>query len=178
MRAEQTSVVAQRQAPLRVRFPEHPSEALTVKHTRTRGAGADPFHGRVEAVGFDGIGWDFGIDAKVGGYDDLPNPGHLLCCALTACLDSTIRMLADVLGIELLHLHVDVVGQVDVRGCLALEEGVRSGFERIECRVDLETDPAVDPRRKELLMARAQQLCVTLDTIRHGVPVEVSLTRA
>jgi len=169
------SIVASRQAPLRARFKQRPTEAITVKRVRTvADDSSDPLHGRVLPVDHNGIEWDFGLDAKVGGYDDLPNPGHLLCAALGACLDSTIRMIADRLDIDLLRLQVDVVGHVDVRGCLAIEDSVRPGFEHISCTVDLEAGPAADPRRVQLLLSQAEHLCVTLDTLRHGVPVDVS----
>ena len=177
MTRHRDSIVAARQAPLRARFKRRPTEAMTVKRVRTvADASADPLHGRVLAVDHDGIEWAFGLDAKVGGYDDLPNPGHLLCAALGACLDSTLRMIADRLDVDLRRLQVDVVGDVDVRGCLAMEDTVRPGFDHIVCTVDLEADPATDPRRMQLLLAQAERLCVTLDTLRHGVPVDVSYT--
>lgn len=172
------SALASRQALLRARYDRNPPEATTVKRVRTvADRTTDPLHGTVRSPEFPGQEWDFGIDQKVGGEDDLPNPGHLLCGALAACLDSTIRMLADVLGVGLLRLQVDVVGFVDVRGCLAIDDSVRAGFERITCEIDLETDPSADPRRKKALMERAERLCVTLDTLRHGVPIAISFER-
>ncbi len=171
------SVVAQRQAPLQTRFADHPDEAVTVKRVRTDRSWADPLHGSVHPIGFPGSSWDFGIDSKVGGYDDLPNPGHLLCAALAACLDSTIRMLADRVGIELEGMRVDVAGTVDVRGCLAVDRSIRSGFGEISCTVELAADSCVDPRRMSALVEQAERLCVTLDTLREGVPVAISIQR-
>jgi uncharacterized OsmC-like protein len=170
-----SSVVATRQAPLRKRYAEDEGEAITVKRVRTvAGPGADPMHGRVASVGdFGEISWDFGTDSKVGGYDDLPNSGHLLCAALAACLDNTTRMIADLLGIEIDHLEIEVIGDVDVRGCLAIDDSVRPGFRRISCRVHLDPHPGSDPRKVEILIRHAEKLCVTLDTLRNGVPVDV-----
>lgn len=170
---KEESIVVARQAPLRRRYRAEPGEAITVKRVRSAG-GPSPLHGTVTPVGFEDCAWPFGIDAKVGGFDDLPNPGHLLCAALTACLDSTVRMLADALGVTLLHLRVDTSGHVDVRGCLAMTDAVRAGFERIQCAVELEIDPASDPRKAALLAQQAERLCVTLDTLREGVPVDVT----
>jgi uncharacterized OsmC-like protein len=170
------SVVATRQAPLRDRYREHSQEAITEKHVRaTVGEEGDPLHGCVESIGYEGSRHSFGIDEKIGGYGDLPNPGHLLCAALAACFDSTLRMLADRLGLDLKHCQVDVVGHVDVRGCLALSDAVRPGFTDISCTVALEMDPSVDPRRASFLVEHAEKLCVTLDTLRNGVDVRVSL---
>ena len=43
-----------------------------------------------------------------GGLGDLPVPGDILCAALASCTDSTIRVVANMFGIELLELAVDV----------------------------------------------------------------------
>jgi uncharacterized OsmC-like protein len=47
-----------------------------------------------------GASFEYGIDEKVGGLSDRPNPGDLLCAALAACEDGTIRMVAGLLGVE------------------------------------------------------------------------------
>jgi hypothetical protein len=82
--------------------------------------------------------------------------------------------MADLLRIHLIRLQVDVVGEVDVRGCLALDDTVRPGFVQISCSVEVETAADTDPRRTQAMLAQAQRLCVTLDTLRKGVPVDVS----
>lgn len=177
MSTHEESVVGARQRPLRETYREKPGNALTRKRVRARPdlTGTDPLHGTVQPIGYPDIEWAFGIDAKVGGFDDLPNPGHLLCAALAACLDSTIRMLADLLAVELRHLDVEVVGHVDVRGCLGLSKDVRPGFVRMRCAVQLELAPDTDPTRARLLTRQAERLCVTLDTLRKGVEVEMAI---
>jgi uncharacterized OsmC-like protein len=126
----------------------------------------------VEVIGdYPPTRWDFGQDAKVGGYDDLPNTGHLLCVALAACQDNVIRMIADHLGVSISHLDVQVTGQVD---CLDIDDQVRVGFSSMDVQVTLETAPGTDDRLVGLLQAMAERLCVNLDTLRHGVPVSVS----
>lgn len=169
------SLVAQRQRPLRQAFRKDPTQALSYKevHTHYRGDG-DALHGRVRPAGFPEVSWDFGIDGQVGGYADLPNPGHLLCGALAACLDSTVRMIADHMGVPIERLDVEVKGDVDVRGCLAMTRSVRPGFRYLNCHLDLELDPAADPQLGAKLVQQAEALCVTLDTIRHGTPINVS----
>lgn len=171
-----TSVVAERQRPLRARYAEDPREAITTKRVRSvHSAARDPFHGAVEAIGgYRPTRWAFGQDAKVGGYDDLPNSGHLLCAALAACQDSVIRMIADHLGIGISHLEVEVTGQVDCRGCLNIDNQVRTGFFAMDVQVTLQTAPGTDDGLVRLLQDMAERLCVNLDTLRHGVPVSVS----
>jgi len=48
--------------------------------------------------------------------------------ALAACMDSTTRMLAEQLGVAIDHLEVEAIGDVDVRGCLAVDPSVRPEF--------------------------------------------------
>ena len=171
-----TSVVAERQRPLRARYGQDPGEAITVKRVRSvHSAAHDPFHGAVEVIGdYPPTRWEFGQDAKVGGYDDMPNTGHLLCAALAACQDNVIRMIADHLGIGISHLDVEVTGQVDCRGCLNIDNQVRAGFLGMDVQVTLVVAPGTDGGLVRLLRDMAERLCVNLDTLRHGVPVAVS----
>jgi uncharacterized OsmC-like protein len=177
-RTRTRSAVAQRQAPLRERYRHQPDAAVTVKRVRTLGdAAPDPVHGAVQAVGsYDQNRWSYGTDAKIGGLDDLPNSGHLLCAALAACEDNTIRMVADHLGVLIEHLSVEVAGDVDVRGCLAMRQDVPVGFRSMQMRIDLHVADGTDERLVGLLRQAAEQLCVNLDTLRRGVPVTCSYT--
>jgi uncharacterized OsmC-like protein len=59
------------------------------------GEGVDAIHFVVEVGKGFGVSQRLGVDAAVGGDHDLPNPGDLLCAALAACADSTVRMVAD-----------------------------------------------------------------------------------
>lgn len=168
------SLVARRQDPLRPLYREDPTKALSYKQVRTLYTGAtDAVHGSVAPTGFPEIAWDYGIDDKVGGFDDLPNPGHLLCAALAACMDSTVRMIADRLGARLERLEVEVSGDADVRGCLAMSHSVRPGFRQMQCRLAMQLAPGVDPQVGAMLVQQAEMLCVTLDTLRNGTPIAV-----
>lgn len=169
------SAVSARQAALCRRYAEDPLQAVTLKRVRTAQTTAtDALHGTALAPDFPGSAWHYGIDAKVGGLDDLPNPGHLLCAALAACMDSTVRILAAHLDVPIAHLEVDVSGEVDVRGCLAVDTRVRPGFRGMRCEVRIQTPPDVDEKLVHAILRQARRSCVTLDTLRNGVPVEVS----
>lgn len=168
------SIVARRQKPLRHDYTQNPEQAITRKQVRTvETSTTDALHGIVEAVDHPDVRWAYGIDQKVGGYDDLPNPGHMLCAALAGCVDSTVRMIADHLGVGIEHLDVEVAGEVDVRGCMAIESSVRPGFRELRCEIRLQPTQATDERLVQVLMSQAEKLCVTLDTLRNGVPVDV-----
>jgi uncharacterized OsmC-like protein len=171
------SVVAQRQAPLRAIYAEDPQQALTRKSARTsaaRVAASDPFHGEIEVGRGYGASLRFGLDRHIGGLQDAPNPGDLLCAALAACQDGSIRMIANLLEIELTELEVEVSGELDVRGCLAADPDVRVGFEALECEVRLQAVEGTDPDRLNALIAAAERFCVNLDTLRRGIEVTTS----
>jgi uncharacterized OsmC-like protein len=172
---DKTSIVAERQKPLRRTYCDDPERARTVKWAATStSAQTDALHSVVQVGKGYGVAQRTGIDHAVGGDHDLPNPGDLLCAALAACKDGTVRMIAELLNIPILDLQVEVTGDVDVRGCLAIERSVRVGFQAIACRVDLRVPSEVDPQRLAMLQKLAEQSCVNLDTLRSGVPVELA----
>jgi len=107
-----------------------------------------------------------------GGDHDLPNPADLLCAALAACEDSAVRMVADLLGVRIVDLRVEVSGDVDVRGALAMDRSVKVGFRSMDCRVHLKVQDAEAPRLAAL-RKQAEASCVNLDTLHTGVPVSI-----
>ena len=166
--------LAERQAPLRAAYVDDPEHARTVKWAATvSSAETDALHSVVHIGKGYGVSLRTGIDRAVGGEHDLPNPGDLLCAALAACKDGTIRMIADLLGIPILDLQVEVTGDVDVRGCLAIDRAVNVGFRSMTCRVQLRVPADVDPKRIAMLRKQAEQSCVNLDSLRSGVPVDL-----
>jgi uncharacterized OsmC-like protein len=169
--------VRQRQEPLRERYKTMPEEARITDRARSvAGVRTDPFHGSFAPGSQDyGITWPFGIHRAVGGFHDGPNPGDLLCAALATCLDSTLRMIAERLGVSLTSLEVDVKGEIDVRGTLAVDREVPVGMQSMHCDVNLSTAEGTDPQLVKRLLAAAERCCVNLQTLRHGVPVETSL---
>ena len=172
------SLVRDRQAPLRAAYTDRPEEAITSKSARTsasRVSAADPFHGEVEIGRGYGMSLRFGLDRSVGGLHDAPNPGDILCAALAACQDGTIRMVANLLGVELEDLTVEVTGQLDVRGALAVDPDVRVGFEALDCRVRLRPGAGTEPAAVERLVAAAERFCVNVDTLRSGVVVHLGI---
>lgn len=165
------SLVLTRQAPLRASYAEQPDKAVIYKRVQTQfREGRDALHGTV-VPGAYGVVWPYGIDRAVGGMHDAPNPGEMLCAALAACQDSTIRMIADILGIVLQELAVEVVGKVDVRGSLMVDRTVPVGFESLECNVSLQAARGTPPELVSKLMQQAERSCINLATLRSGVPV-------
>ena len=171
----ESSIVRERQRPLRRLYREQPDRGRIIKHAITRSApGTDALHGAVVAGReYGDQPTRYGIDRAVGGFHDAPNPGELLVAALAACEDSTLRMVADILGVELTHLEVEVTGVVDVRGGMAVDLAAPVGFESMTCTVHLEAAPDTEPTRLTMLVAQAERSCINLATLRKGVPVEV-----
>lgn len=136
----------------------------------------DPLHSEVEiGIGY-GVSAPVGVHRALGGLHDFPNPGDILCSALAACADSTIRQIAGQLNVKLQTLNVSVTGDVDVRGTLCVTQGVPVGFQQMRVSVELEVAPGTSPRTAAKLVAAAEHCCVVLQTLRHGVPVKIELT--
>ena len=114
-----------------------------------------------------------GVHKALGGPHDAPTPGDLLCAALAACQDSSVRMVANLLGVELEFLEVYVVGDVDVRGTMMVDRSVPVGFLEMRCDVQMRAKPGTDPRLLEKLKAAAEQSCVVLQTLRTPLLVEI-----
>jgi uncharacterized OsmC-like protein len=178
--AQETVDVRDRQLPLQQRYKQAPGEAMiTDRAIATGGVDVDPFHGITEPGSQDyGVAWEFGVHRAIGGFHDAPNPGDLLCAALATCLDSTIRMIADRLGVTLERLEVEVTAEVDVRGCLVVKRDVPVGFQSMECHVDIWAEEGTDTELMEQLMEAAEYSCVNLQTLRSGVPVETTVDMA
>jgi uncharacterized OsmC-like protein len=170
------SQVAARQAPLRDAYRLHPERALIIDRGRTTGHdGDDPLHTRAipgEEYAADEVEFGVGTHRGVGGMHDAPNPGELLCATLAACQDSTIRMIANLLGVQITSLVVEVSGQVDLRGTLTVDTSVPVGFRSMRCQTHLGVVDDTDKRTIQLLLTAAERSCVVLDTLRKGVQVE------
>ena len=170
--AENASV-CERQAPLKVQYKEAPETAWITDCAKTIGDNlADPYHGKLIAGEGHNVKWGFGVHQAVGGLHDAPVPGDILCAALAACQESAIRMVANLLGITLTSLDVEVTADVDVRGTMAIEREVPVGFQSMRCQVNLQTAGGTDPKLVKKLVKGAEHCCVVMQTLRSGVPVE------
>ena len=176
MSARRVSLVQQRQHPLREHYRSAPADAWISDGAQTVSAcGGDPFHGVVVPANATDAPVQFGIHRAVGGFHDYPNPGDLLCAALAACFDSTLRMIADHRGIRLESLEVKVTAECDVRGCLRMEGAVPVGFQRMRCGVRLQTKDHVDEDTIKMLLVAAERTCVVMQTLRNGVAFQTQL---
>ena len=164
--------VKQMQAPLRAEYKASPLAAMVTDYSRAKGTNPnDPFHSMVEPMVGCGVEVPVGVHRAVGGPHDAPTPGDLLCAALAACQDSTVRMVANLMGIELEFLEVDVKSDADVRGALAMDMQVPVGFQAIRCDVRLRAKETTNPEDLERLRVTAERCCIVLQTLRNPPPI-------
>lgn len=168
-------IVRDRQAPLRVQYKTAPETARVTDHARTTSTDAsDPFHSIVEPMPGCGNTLPVGVHRAVGGQHDAPTPGDILCAALAACQDSSVRMVANLLGIELESVSVDVKGDVDVRGTMAIDSQVPVGFQSMHCHVQIRAKDGTHPGLLKKLQVAAERCCVVQQTLSTPPPVETT----
>ena len=156
---------------------EAPEEALVTDTASSAAkAGGSPMWGSVQigAPGF-GVVVPVGVHRAVGGRHDLPVPGDILCGALVACVDSTIRIISNNMKIPLESLEVDVRADCDVRGTLMVDPSVAVGFNTMRVNVKAVPGPGVSAKQVVGLVQMAEQCCVVLQTLKNGVDLSFQL---
>src|SRR3989440_11511965 len=164
--------VRELQTPIRQRYRDDPQAALIRLKVRSAQADlSDPLHCAAQALSTPSISWLSGAHPAVGGTGDVPCSGDLLLGALAACQETTIRMVAANMGIELASLEVEIEGDWDARGTLAMGD-YPIGLTAIRCTTRVTVPQDVRGERAERLLRSAEKYCVVLNTLRNGVPVE------
>jgi uncharacterized OsmC-like protein len=165
------------QAPLRAQYRLSPELARVTDHASTGGTDArDSLHSTVTPMPGCGPAVPVGVHRALGGLHDAPTPGDMLCAALAACQDSAVRMVANILGVELESLTVNVTGDVDVRGTMAMDGQVRVGFQSMRCEVTMRAAEGTSPALLRNLQVAAERCCVVLQTLRAPLSVETTYT--
>jgi uncharacterized OsmC-like protein len=166
-----------RQGPIRQRYHDHPDSPVEV--LRVQGGTsdlADPLHCVVSPRSVPDALFRSGAHPAVGGDGDVPCSGDLLLAALAACQETTLRMVAANMGIELEELEVSVEGDWDPRGTLAMGREFPVGITAIRAHTRVVVGGDERGERAERLLRSAERYCVVLSTLREGVPVESSFT--
>lgn len=102
--------------------------------------------------------------------------GDMLLEALVACAGVTLKAVATALDIPLRAATVNAEGDLDFRGTLGVAKDAPVGFAQIRLTFAVDTDA---PREKlDQLLKLTERYCVVYQTIKHGPPTEVTLTRA
>jgi len=74
------------------------------------------------------------------GQNTAPNPQEMLMTALNACIMVGYVAEAAVKGIALEKVEVETAGELDLRGFLGIDPGVRPGYESLRYTVRLKGD--------------------------------------
>jgi hypothetical protein len=83
-------------------------------------------------------------------------------------------MVANLLGVELEFLSVEVTANADVRGTMAIDKQVPVGFQAMRCDVRLRAKQGTSPELLEKLRVAAERCCVVQQTLRKPPPVQTT----
>lgn len=160
---------------LRAQYLANPALAMVTDQASTRSINpSDPFHSLVIPKVGSETAIAVGVHSAVGGPYDAPCPGDLLCAALAACQDSSIRLVASGMGIELTELEVTVHASVDVRGALGIQKDVPVGFQSITSDIHLKAKEGTPPELLEKLRMASERCCVVMQTLQAPPQVQIN----
>jgi uncharacterized OsmC-like protein len=167
--------VRARQAPIRQQYLDAPDAALRVVRVRSAGSDlADPLHCAVSPEATPGVVFRSGAHPAVGGDGDVPCSADLLLAALAACQETTVRMVAANMGIDLEEFEVSVEGDWDPRGTLAMGREFPIGLTAVRAHTRVVVREDERGERAERLLRSAERYCVVLGTLREGVRVDAT----
>jgi hypothetical protein len=83
-------------------------------------------------------------------------------------------MVANVLGVELESLNVEVTRDVDVRGAMAIDNKVSVGVQSLQCNVRLRAKEGTNPKLLRKLREAAEHCCVVQQTLRNPPTVQTT----
>lgn len=157
------------QAPLKQRYRDEPTSALTPLHAS--GAFDDPgitctvdsWAGRVRA----------GLHPATGGDGGDACSGDMLVQAVLACTGVTMRSVATALGIDIRGARLHAKSQFDARGTLGISRDIPVGVGAIEITAELDTD--ADDEALARLAALTERYCVVAQSL--AQPPSLSIQR-
>jgi uncharacterized OsmC-like protein len=166
-----------RQAPIRQHYRDDPDGAVEV--LRVHGGDSDlgdPLHCVVAPESAPDALLRSGAHRAVGGDGDVPCSGELLLAALAACQETTLRMVAANMGIDLEKLEISVKGDWDPRGTLAMGEQFPVGITAVRVHTCVVVRGDERQERAQRLLRSAERYCVVLSTLQAGVSVASTFT--
>ena len=112
---------------------------------------------------------------SLGGSDAGPNPVELILTALGACQEITYRLYADLLGIPMDGIVVEVTGDIDLCGFLDVDNDARPGYSGIAADIVIDS-PASDDDIQRLKDA-VDAHCPVFDIISNATPVTINIRK-
>ena len=106
-----------------------------------------------------------------GGKDEGPSPVELILAALATCQEITYKAFATAVGINIESVSVELKGELDLQGFLALNKDTRPGFQSISGTVDIKSS---SPKAEiDRLIDTVNTHCPVLDILSKGVPIKL-----
>jgi uncharacterized OsmC-like protein len=118
---------------------------------------------------------DAGLHPGTGGDGSHVCSGDMLLQALVACAGVTLRSVATSLDVGVSGA-VRAEGDLDFRGTLGVDKEVPVGFQSIRVIFDLAT--GASDEQVATLIRLTERYCVVYQTLRGGVDMDMSVTRA
>jgi len=162
-------IMAERQAALAKIYNSNPIKAWITDSASVKSTPAkvqDPLHGEVNAAG---LVIPIAVHSAVGGESDGAVPGDILCASLASCMDSTIRLIANRLRIEIFSIEIKVTADVDVRGTLCLDPKVPVAFQKMHLSTHIDLPLATNAKLINALFQSAESCCVVFQTLRSAL---------
>ena len=169
-----TSIVHQRHLVLNEKYRKDSASAWITDFAEVIGINLhDPFRTSVSINDNLQIPFKIGVHKAVGGDHDFPNPGDLLCASLASCFESTIRLISNKLGIELIETKIRANAQVDVRGTLMIDKSVPVEFQSMHIHALIIAKNTND-KLLNILINGAKHSCIIFQTIKKGIPITLN----
>jgi uncharacterized OsmC-like protein len=111
--------------------------------------------------------------AGVGGPGTAACSGDLLLGALAACAQVTYQMVSTAMGVPVASVHVEVEGDLDLRGTLGIDQAAPVGFSAIRLRFDVDA-PEATPEQLASVLEKTERYCVVLQTLSSPPLITVS----
>ena len=116
--------------------------------------------------------YELPIDHPTLGQGRGPAPQEQVLSALAGCITGGIATIAAARKIPLTKVESSVTGEIDVRGVLGIDDGVRRGFSAVSATFVVEGEASDEDLQK--LVADSVRLSAVYDMLAATVPVTVS----
>jgi uncharacterized OsmC-like protein len=77
---------------------------------------------------------------ELGGTNQFANPQETLLAAVNACMTAHYAIAASMHGVELQELRIETEGDIDLRGFLGIDTGVKPGYDELRYTVHMKGD--------------------------------------
>jgi uncharacterized OsmC-like protein len=155
------------QEPLKQEYRVNPEAALVTLKAKARvgeGISCKVETGKVLS--------DAGLHPATGGDGHLLCSGDMLLEALAACAGVTLKAVATAIDFNLLDASVQVEGDLDFRGTLAVDKQAPVGFKDIRLTFQIQSEEPSD--KIATLINLTERYCVVYQTLKKENSIDVS----